>query len=61
MLDYSGDERPDLPDAVGQHRASVRELSKSVDSTEGLNEAVDEALKKKKSRKKLQSPAKDEG
>ena len=47
VLDYSGDERPDLPDA-GQHRASVRELSKSVDSTEGLNEAVDEALKKKK-------------
>ena len=26
----------------------MRELSKSVDSTEGLNEAVDEALKKKK-------------
>ena len=25
----------------------MRELSKSVDSTEGLNEAVDEALKKK--------------
>ena len=45
VLDYSGDERPDLPDNIG---ARTRLLSQSVDSTDGLDEALDEALVKKK-------------
>jgi hypothetical protein len=45
VLDYSGDERPDLPDNTG---ARTRLLSQSVDSTDGLDEVLDDALAKKK-------------